>query len=379
MDRLDPTRDHDATQSVLSSYISNSFKNTKKQNNGKFSAMSTIAINKFDTSNKDEFSNNPAILFIGKRGSGKSLAIADIATSLKLHGMAQDCVVISPSDKYLPFYENKLGVKNVLYECSEGVIESILRVQSDRVKESIKNNTKCPNLLLILDDCVNVNGLIKSKPISELLFNGRHYKISFILAIQFPIGMPPELRCNFDQIFLGSDDMLSNQKRLYDHYAGVFSTFDSFRQVFNETCNGFSFLVISNIGKHKTFNSKVKHFSANINSACVIQDFEMKQILLDKQIKQTEQTEQTEQNTKYDLLKNILNCNAKICELVKNDCDNKRRIDILTTILKCNILIVDSFNIPNNVPNIFESINGSDIDTVFLCNSVDSVNNDKYI
>ena len=37
---------------------------------------------------------------------------------------------------------------------------------------------------------------------------------------------------NFDYIFILGEDMTSNRKRLYEHYAGMFPTFDVFEKVF---------------------------------------------------------------------------------------------------------------------------------------------------
>ena len=48
------------------------------------------------------------------------------------------------------------------------------------------------------------------------------------------MGIPPEMRSNFDYIFLLAEDFISNRKRLYEHYAGMFPNFDIFQQVFTE-------------------------------------------------------------------------------------------------------------------------------------------------
>ena len=68
-----------------------------------------------------------------------------------------------------------------------------------------------------------------------VIFNeGRHYQLTFILTMQYCLGIQPELRSNFDYIFLLGEDFISNRKRLYEHYAGMYPSFDIFQQVFNE-------------------------------------------------------------------------------------------------------------------------------------------------
>ena len=74
----------------------------------------------------------------------------------------------------------------------------------------------------------------------ELLFNGRHYQLMYMLTMQFPLGITPELRCNFDYIFLLADDNTSNIKRMYEHYAGMFPDFNSFKQVFTQLTKNMS-------------------------------------------------------------------------------------------------------------------------------------------
>ena len=81
--------------------------------------------------------------------------------------------------------------------------------------------------------------------------------------MQFPLGITPELRCNFDYIFLLAEDFYSNLKRLYDHYAGMFPTFDSFRTVFKELTNDFGCMVIVNRGARSTFLEKVFWYKAS--------------------------------------------------------------------------------------------------------------------
>ena len=80
-----------------------------------------------------------------------------------------------------------------------------------------------PRTYIVMDDCLSSKGSwMRDKPILELLFNGRHYEIMYILTMQFPLGIPPDLRVNFDYIFLMAEDTLSNLKRIFDHYAGCF-------------------------------------------------------------------------------------------------------------------------------------------------------------
>ena len=96
-----------------------------------------------------------------------------------------------------------------------------------------------PRAIVVMDDCLASKGTWAKDPlVSELLFNGRHRHITYILTMQYPLGITPELRSNFDYVFLLAEDVTSNLKRIYEHYAGMFPDFNSFRQVFRESSDG---------------------------------------------------------------------------------------------------------------------------------------------
>lgn len=69
---------------------------------------------------------------------------------------------------------------------------------------------------------------MNDKAILELFYNGRCYNKLFILSSQFPMTFEQDLRSNFDYIFLFHNNFNMGQKKLYDHYGGMFPTFDVF-------------------------------------------------------------------------------------------------------------------------------------------------------
>jgi hypothetical protein len=76
--------------------------------------------------------------------------------------------------------------------------------------------------------------------------------------MQYPLGISPELRTNFDYIFLLKEEYISNQKKLFDHYAGMFPNLDAFRQVFNILVQDNGSMVIDN--RRKAQNSLERLF-----------------------------------------------------------------------------------------------------------------------
>jgi hypothetical protein len=176
---------------------------------------------------------NPAIVMIAKRASGKSWVCRAI---LKHFRDIPVGIIIAPTERMAnpPFYSAFFPDSYIHYEYKSETIEKLLYRQDimiekmmDREKENIVID---PRAFILMDDCLSKKGSwMKDQPIMELLFNGRHYRLMYLLTMQFPLGITPELRCNFDYIFLLAEDFYSNLKRLYDHYAGMFPTFDAFR------------------------------------------------------------------------------------------------------------------------------------------------------
>lgn len=210
---------------------------------------------------------NPAIAMIAKRGSGKSWICRAILKHFKKIPVG---LVIAPTERMAnpPFYSEFVPDTFIHYEYTPSIIEKLLVRQQHMIEKqkqkALKGKNVDPRAFLLMDDCLSKKGTwMKDQSITELFFNGRHYRIMYILTMQFPLGITPELRCNFDYVFLLADDVYSNLKRIYDHYAGMFPNFESFRQVFAELTKQFGAMVISNRGSRENFLDKIFWYKAD--------------------------------------------------------------------------------------------------------------------
>jgi hypothetical protein len=204
---------------------------------------------------------NPAIIMIAKRGSGKSW----IVRSIMHHFRSIPCgMIIAPTDRMNPFYNVFFPDTYIHYAYKSQIIEKLLLRQTEIIEKAKirKNRGKRPidaRAYIVMDDCMSTKGTwMRDQPIQTLLFEGRHYQIMYILTMQFPLGITPELRTNFDYIFLLKEEYISNQKKLFDHYAGMFPNLDSFRQVFASLIQDNGSMVIDN--RRKAQNSLERIF-----------------------------------------------------------------------------------------------------------------------
>lgn len=203
--------------------------------------------------------DHAAIAMIAKRGSGKSIVCRDI---LREKGDIPGGMIIAPTDKMNSFYGDFIPQLYIHYEFRPELLETLLYRQElmiEKAAEKAKKGKKVdPRAFLLMDDCMaKKSSWIKDDTISEIFMNGRHYKLTYMLTMQYSLGISPELRSNFDYVFLLADDFRSNKERIWKHYAGMFPTFDSFCTVFDELTDNYGCMVIDNKVKSKKISEKI--------------------------------------------------------------------------------------------------------------------------
>jgi len=223
---------------------------------------------RFQKFNLKDMCEHATIALIAKRASGKSVLVKEI---MKMKKHIPSSVVICKTEKLNRSYGDNIPDSYIYYDFDTEILSRIFmrqrRLISDNEKRKKRNKRlKDDRVLLIMDDCMSNKNWVKDPNILELFFNGRHYHISFILTMQYSKGIPPEMRSNLDYIFLLAEDFISNRKRLYDDYAGMFPSFDIFQQVFTELTDNYGCMVINNRVHSKNIEDKVFWYKANMEN-----------------------------------------------------------------------------------------------------------------
>lgn len=209
---------------------------------------------------------NATICVIAKRGSGKSVLVKNLLDYYK--SKIPVGMIIAPTDRMNCFYGEFVPDMYVHYEYQPDVIETFLTRQDLMIQKYKEKKSKSkfvdPRAFLVMDDCLSSKGSwLKDVSLKKVFMDGRHYKLVYILTMQFSLGIPPDLRSNFDYVFLLAEDMVNNKKRLYDNYAGMFRKFKSFETVFDTLTANYGCMVLSNRGKRKTMFEKMFWFKAD--------------------------------------------------------------------------------------------------------------------
>lgn len=208
---------------------------------------------------------NPRIVMIAPSGSGKSWIVKNI-----LHEM-QDIpcgTVIAPTDKMNKFYDDFVPPCFIHHEYKHDIIPKVLARQKKILEKNenrlIKGKKEIdPRAFLVMDDCMASKHLwLKDPNILEIMNQGRHFKLTFILTMQYCLGIQPELRTQFNYIFLLGEDNAASRKKIYEHWAGVFPKFELFEKVFLQVTNNYGCLVINNRIKTSDLTKKVFWFKA---------------------------------------------------------------------------------------------------------------------
>ena len=88
----------------------------------------------------------------------------------------------------------------------------------------------------------------------------------FIITMQYPLGIPPNLRTQIDYTFILRENLINNRKRIYENYAGMFPTFDVFCQVMDQCTENYECIVIHNNAKSNRLEDQVFWYKAEPHS-----------------------------------------------------------------------------------------------------------------
>lgn len=207
----------------------------------------------------------PVVILIGRRDTGKSFLVRDL---LYNHQDIPIGTVISGTEAGNGFFGDHVPKLFIHDEYNTAIIENILKRQKlvlkqvKKEKEAYGRSNIDPRAFVILDDCLYDNSWAKDKVMRLLFMNGRHWKIMLIITMQFPLGVPPNLRTNVDYVFILREPYISNRKRIYENYAGMFPTFESFCQVMDQCTENYECLVINNNAKSNKLDDQIFWYKA---------------------------------------------------------------------------------------------------------------------
>ena len=228
-----------------------------------------LELKKFDMKKitfKPNENQGPVIVLIGRRDTGKSFLVRDL---LYYHQDIPIGTVISGTEAGNGFYGKMVPKLFIHDEYNSAIIENILKRQKMVVRqlkketEAYGRSTIDPRTFVILDDCLYDNTWARDKLMRLLFMNGRHWKLMLVITMQYTLGVPPNLRTNIDYTFILREPYIANRKRIYENFAGMFPTFESFCQVMDQCTENYECLVVSNNAKSNKLEDQIFWYKAS--------------------------------------------------------------------------------------------------------------------
>jgi hypothetical protein len=188
----------------------------------------------------DEDETGSKIAVIGKPGSGKSFLIRDLIYSKQhIFPVAQ---VFSGTEDSNKFFSKMFYDLYVHEKLDISLIQDFIK----RQKIAKHYMPKWAWALLIIDDCMDDPSIFRKSVFQNLLKNGRHWKLLFILGMQYAMDILPGLRICIDGTFIFREPNPKNRKILFENYAGIFGDFKLFCKVMDEITDDHTAIYIDN-------------------------------------------------------------------------------------------------------------------------------------
>lgn len=150
-------------------------------------------------------------------------------------------IIMSGTEDSNSYYKRIIPSTFVYNRLDEKKIEDFI-VRQKAAKKFVSN----PWAVLLLDDCTDDPKLFNRSLFQGLYKNGRHWKMLFILSLQYCMDIKPVIRTNVDGVFILRETNLRNRKSLWENYAGVIPDFSMFCSIMDQITDNFTALYIHN-------------------------------------------------------------------------------------------------------------------------------------
>lgn len=206
----------------------------------------------------ESMKDDKVCVLIGKRNTGKSTLVTDILYH-KRHLPAG--IVMSATEEGNHHYQQYVPDLFIYGDYDREAIERVL----ERQRQILLRNKPISPAFILLDDCMYDKKFMKDTCIRKCFMNGRHWKIFFMLTMQYCMDLTPDLRANVDYVFILRENIIQNREKLYKAFFGIFPTFDMFNQIMNACTENYECLVLDNTSKSNKIEDCVFWYKAKLH------------------------------------------------------------------------------------------------------------------
>ena len=189
--------------------------------------------------------------------SGKSTLIADLLYSKK--DIFPIGMVMSGTEDSNHFFKKIIPSSFVFNNYDEDKIIEFIKRQKI-AKEHLQN----PWSLLIIDDCTDNPSIFRKQTQNSLYKLGRHWKMLYILSLQYSMDIRPSIRNNVDGVFIFREPNNNFRKNMYDNYASIIPSYQLFCSILNQITDDHTALYINNTAGTNDWNDCVFWYKAKL-------------------------------------------------------------------------------------------------------------------
>lgn len=217
-----------------------------------------LELRKFDVATCKPHTTN---ILIGKRGTGKSVLLRDILFNMRHNFDIGVCC--TPTMETAEMFREFVPESLIYNDYDASVLQRIVAQQRLR-QESGKD---IDSIFIVLDDCGYEKSMFSSKnsTIRDIFMNGRHYKITLFICLQYCVDIPPALRANTDYVYALREPVAVNQKKLHDFFFGIIDSYANFKKIFACATQNYECLVTCNSTASNDVTDCVFWYKASID------------------------------------------------------------------------------------------------------------------
>ena len=212
-----------------------------------------LAIRKFDPR---KMLPHSVVLMIAKRRSGKSVLVKDLMY-YKRHELLTG-VAMSGTESGNGFYGSWIPPIFVFSDYDKDALQRLV----DRQKRMTRAGKAQP-VFVILDDLGFDRKVMGDKLIRELFLNGRHYKITLFLCLQYALDIPPALRSNIDYIMVLRENVF--REKLYKNLFSIIPNLGTFNTIMDSVTANHGVLILDNTSHSSKLNENIYWYRAKID------------------------------------------------------------------------------------------------------------------
>jgi hypothetical protein len=168
-------------------------------------------------------------------------------------------MVMSGSEDSNHYYRKLFPSTFVYNSYDEEIIKSFIKRQ-----KLAKDNLDNPWSVLLLDDCTD-DEKVFNKTVQKALFKkGRHWKILYILSLQYAMDIKPAIRVNVDGTFILREPSVKIRKTIWENYASVVPDFTLFCQLMDKLTDDYTAIYINNQTTSNKMEDCIFWYKANL-------------------------------------------------------------------------------------------------------------------